>query len=205
MIYFVIPAREGSKGLPGKNRILYDYTASIIPDDLKSKTIVVTDDLDIVERSKHFRIMWHEMGDESNMRDVLIDAAREFEMAANDIIVMLYVTYPERKFSDVAGAMEYFVSKGASSLLCRKSVKTHPYLCIYSDGHQVVNHDYYRRQDYPPCYEISHFVSIVRVGELPNLRRNLYNDDTIYIDIYDVADIDTQEDLQKCESVFLPR
>ena len=35
----VIPAREGSKGLPHKNRKLFKYTADIIPEELRSKLI----------------------------------------------------------------------------------------------------------------------------------------------------------------------
>lgn len=205
MIYFVIPAREGSKGLPGKNRILFDYTANIIPDEFNPSTIVVTDDEKIGNMAGKFSIVWHEMGDLSNMRDVLIHVARERRMSDDDIIVMLYLTYPERRFVDVMSALDFFVENGASSLLCRKDVKTHPYMCIYANGRPVVDHDYYRRQDYPSCYEISHFIAIVKVGELPLLKRNLYNGATIFIDVPDFVDVDTKEDLDKCENASLHR
>ena len=49
MIYYVIPARKGSKGLPFKNRKLFDITAKTIPDDAKPHTIVSTDDEHISE------------------------------------------------------------------------------------------------------------------------------------------------------------
>ena len=46
--WFVIPARKGSKGLPGKNRILLKYTIDTIPKDYHKKVIVSTDDIEII-------------------------------------------------------------------------------------------------------------------------------------------------------------
>ena len=45
----IIPARSGSKGLPGKNRKLFDFTASIIPEDFIADTFVLTDDPEIYD------------------------------------------------------------------------------------------------------------------------------------------------------------
>ena len=51
---------------------------------------------------------------------------------------------------------------------------------IYENGKQLVDHDLYRRQDYPKVFELSHLVTIFDVSELPNLNENIYNDKTIY-------------------------
>ena len=48
--WFIIPARRGSKGVPFKNRFLIQYVIDSIPDNLKEKIIVSTDDEYIVEQ-----------------------------------------------------------------------------------------------------------------------------------------------------------
>ena len=53
-IKYLIPARKGSKGLPGKNRLLFDETANL----LKGKDVIVsTDDEVIIEKSKNINLM----------------------------------------------------------------------------------------------------------------------------------------------------
>ena len=63
-------------------------------------------------------------------------------------------------------------------------------------GDQLVAHDYYRRQDYPTCFEISHFMCIFKVFELGNLNSNMYNTDTIFYPINDKVDVDEKEDYE---------
>ena len=83
-------------------------------------------------------------------------------MDPSDIIVMLYLTYPERKFSDINKILNIYKEKKINSLLCCVEPKSHPYLCLFKQdnnhGKQVIEHDMYRRQDYPECFEISHFM-----------------------------------------------
>jgi len=43
MIWYVIPAREGSKGLPSKNRLLFNFTAETVK-SVNQDVIVTTDD-----------------------------------------------------------------------------------------------------------------------------------------------------------------
>jgi hypothetical protein len=64
-------------------------------------------------------------------------------------------------------------------------------------GSQIVDHDLYRYQDYPEVFEISHYIAIQEVGELPNLNRNLYNEDTVFYPIENVIDVDYEEDFEK--------
>ena len=199
-IYYVIPARKGSKGLPNKNRILLQYTIQKIPEDYYSNVIITTDDEEIKNQCGSFRVIDRPgelANDTANIRDVLIHASQG--MREKDLIVMLYLPYPEREWNEVLDAIDFFVTYKCKSMLCRKEVMTHPYLCVYESGKQVVKHDLYRRQDYPKCYEISHYIAIAIVEELHNLNKNLYNIDTFYYDIQDVIDVDTEEDLKRYE------
>jgi len=129
------------------------------------------------------------------MEDVIIK--RNIEK--NDTIVMLYLTYPERKWKNVINILEHFKQQKARSLLCAKDVMTHPYMCIYRDknrGRQIIKHDLYRRQDYPDCLEISHFLCIFLASEIKKLNKNMYNKDTNYYKIDEVIDVDQQKDLE---------
>jgi CMP-N-acetylneuraminic acid synthetase len=66
-------------------------------------------------------------------------------------------------------------------------------------GKQLKAHDLYRRQDYPVCFEISHFISIFTSGELYKLNNNLYNGSTLFYKIPDMIDVDYRTDLKKLD------
>jgi CMP-N-acetylneuraminic acid synthetase len=204
VIYYVIPARKGSKGYPGKNRELFLYTYRQIP--AGSRIIVPTDDDMIETMCLKDQIYWRVMDDLSSMKDVLLDCVAARKMKNDDIIVMLYCTYPGRKTEDITGALDFFNRHHGKSLLCRKEVKTNPHLCMYDHGlhgEQVIEHRKYRRQDYQRVFEISHYIAIIKVDELPNVNRNLYNQDTIYYPIDDVIDVDSEEDYENFMSLHL--
>ena len=199
----LIPARKGSKGLLNKNRKLLDYTLSSIPKELLKHTYVSTNDKEISSRASkicnvHNRSERFAADDSSTLS--LVQEFRDYlELGPNEILVLLYLTYPQRSFSDVVDAYNLFKKKRLDSLLCKKEPLTHPHLCMYemSDGKgsQVVQHNLYRRQDYPKVFEISHYISIFRVDEIRNLNSNLYNNDTFFYGINEKIDIDTQSDL----------
>ena len=63
-------------------------------------------------------------------------------------------------------------------------------------GKQIISLDLYRRQDYPECFEVSHFVCIFQVDEISNLNKNMYNDDTYFYQISDDVDVDYESDFE---------
>jgi CMP-N-acetylneuraminic acid synthetase len=207
MIKYVIPARRNSKGLPFKNRKLFDYTIKSIPYEFLSSVIVTTDDEVIIEKCKSFGVNYFFRDpslalDETSTKDVITDLVNRGLLSDDDICVMLYLTYPERNWDDVTKAILFIDKNKAKSLLCKKDIQgTHPYLFMFDNndntGTQLVTHNLYRRQDYPKVFEISHFISIFEVTELFNLNNNLYNKDTIYYPIGNVVDVDTKNDLSK--------
>lgn len=202
-IFYIIPARVGSKGLPLKNRRLIKYAFPVLK-NFSGTVIISTDDEQIKQKyNNHFLI--HDRSkktssDTASMKSVLREVIKYYQLNKNDILVTLYLTYPQRKKKDVQNAIEYFLNNKSDSLLCCKPVKTHPYLCIYKDGSQVVNHDMYRRQDYPEAFEISHFISITKAGALKKLNNNLYNKDTLFYHIDDKIDVDDKKDLEEFEN-----
>ena len=206
--HIVIPARKGSKGYPEKNRHLLDHTIKSIPEEYMDRVIVTTNDEEIINKinETQSKCKIHRRSEESaidtaSTKECLEEVIDKFELKSD--IIMLYLTYPERKWIDVIEAYEWFKGCSAKSMLCREELDTHPYLCLYdiedNKGKQLVEHDLYRRQDYPKCFKISHMISIFNVNELKNLNMNLYNTDTVYYKIDSSLDVDYIEDMENLD------
>ena len=204
--FFVIPARRDSKGLPFKNRKLLDYTINNIPIELHEKTIVTTNDEKIIEKlsATNINVLRRDEQlclDDISIKDVMLDVVKKFQMKSNDTIVMLYLTSPDRKFSDIEKILGYYYERKIKTLTCCVEPKTHPYLVLFKKenqkGEQVVKHDLYRRQDYPECFEIRHFVCIFQVDEIQKLNSNMYNENTIFYKIDSDIDVDHENDLKE--------
>ena len=204
--FFIIPARRDSKGLPFKNRKLLDYTINSIPIELHEKTIVTTNDEKIIEKlsATNVNVLKRDEQlclDDISIKDVMLDVVKKFQMKSNDTIVMLYLTSPDRKFSDIKKILGYYYERKIKTLTCCVEPKTHPYLFLFKKenqkGEQVVKHDLYRRQDYPECFEIRHFVCIFQVDEIQKLNSNMYNESTIFYKIDSDIDVDHENDLKE--------
>jgi len=81
-------------------------------------------------------------------------------------------------------------------------VLTHPCLTMIIDDETgsprpVLDHKYYQRQQYPECFEISHYICMFRYGVLKDLNRNMYNEDTQYFSIDRTIDVDSEKDYEK--------
>ena len=204
--FFIIPARRDTKGLPFKNRKLLDYTINNIPIELHEKTIVTTNDEKIIEKlsATNINVLRRDEQlclDDISIKDVMLDVVKKFQMKSNDTIVMLYLTSPDRKFSDIKKILGYYYERKIKTLTCCVEPKTHPYLVLFKKenqkGEQVVKHDLYRRQDYPECFEIRHFVCIFQVDEIQKLNSNMYNESTIFYKIDSDIDVDHENDLKE--------
>jgi CMP-N-acetylneuraminic acid synthetase len=200
----VIPARKNSKGLPGKNRMLFEPTAISIPSFLSSSTIVTTDDELIIEHAKNKLFSIHNRDscladDNTSIRDVVESVISDFRLASDELIVLLYLTYPQRTWYDVERALHELQSTNSRSLLCSFDLDVSPYLMAYhlpnSKAKQVIKHDLYRRQDYPACVEISHFVCMFYADEVRYLNKNMYNDNTHFMKCSKKIDVDLPEHL----------
>ena len=199
----IIPARAGSKGWPGKNVKLFDYTINNIPSKYRKLVTVSTDDDKIEALSMEssvdvYRRPEELSNDTCDIKSTLADTVSTLNTNKDDIIIVLYLTYPDRQWSDVESMYNTFVSNSYKSMLCRQPVATHPCLVMYDEedykGKLVLEHNYYQRQQYPKCFEISHYICMFRVGELPRLGKNMYNKNTRYYSIDRCFDIDNEAD-----------
>jgi len=195
----VIPARKGSKGLPFKNRKLIGYTLRSIPEEFQDKIIIATNDEFLIKKYNSYNIFKRseEVSSDTSSTKSLFLEMREYIRTEN--IIMLYLTYPERTFKHIERAIKFYEDNKAKSLLCSKKLRVSPFLMMYKSGvkgRQIVDHNLHRRQDYPECFELSHFISIFNRKELDKLNNNLYNKDTVFYSIEDIVDIDTSLDLE---------
>lgn len=205
----IIPARFGSKGFPLKNRRLFDSTALIIPTELRTSVWVTTDDVEIVRmaRAHGFNVILrpeHLSGDTISTKATLIHAIKSAEISPEELVCVLYLTYPQRTWEEVIKAKEWFLENTGDaivySMLCKKEVESHPYLCMHEEGNfgsQIIEHDLYRRQDYPKCFEISHYIILFKAGNIDALNNNMYNRFTLFYPISSVVDVDYENDLNK--------
>lgn len=205
-LWIVLPARQGSVGFPNKNRLLFEYTALQIPDYLKSRTVITTDDEVLKTAAKELGFVVVDRPENlatatANTRDVLTHAKDTLSIKDSDTIIMLYLTFPERAFRDVIRVYDFYKENDARSILCKSKVDKHPYLCLYEEpnnkGTQVVSHDLYRRQDYPKCFFVLHYVFVSVASEIKKLNKNLYNDNTLYYPIERKIDIDEPVHFEK--------
>jgi CMP-N,N'-diacetyllegionaminic acid synthase len=209
-IKIIIPARYGSKGAPFKNRRLIQYTVDAALEITCDKNIYIsTDDdaikdvyvgqLHIIDRPYEFAT------DEASVKDVILHAKGIIKPSDDTLLVVLYPTYPLRTREHIEDAIAFFKKHKAKSLLCKKEYRgVSPYLMMFpvdgDKGSQVVTHNLYRRQDYPPVFEVCHYIIVMRADELEKLNNNLYNEDTLFFPIDNgfvkIIDVDDEKDIK---------
>lgn len=208
--YFLIAAREGSKGFPYKNRKLFNYTAEIIPKMFCSKVYVSTDDdiikskakthdFNVVDRPKELA------QDSSSLKPVIKHFIDAYNIDENSTIVLLFLTYPERTWDDVKKILNVFHEKKCNSLICADEVSEHPYLCFYElengRGKLVVDHSLYRRQDYPKCFKQSMYLGCYKAKIVEKLHDLLFEEDTFFYKLdASKIDVDYEEDYNDAKS-----
>lgn len=203
---FVIPARRGSKGFPFKNRKLFKYTAELVK-KFKEDVIVTSDDEVIKEMSKNYNFTFHHRSkknssDTATTKDMMSEVINDLISDPDELIVMLYLTYPERLLIDIEAGLKFFNDNDCKSMLCKEKVSHSPYLMMYDEGNflgtQVIKHDLCRRQDYRDCFRLCHFLCIFKASEIEKLNNNLYNKETKFMPRKDISiDVDTSEDLKR--------
>ena len=184
-VMFFIPARRNSKGFKFKNRTLIDFTLNSIPKEYFSQVYISTDDEELKLKSKKANINIIDRPtelaqDKTSMKEVLQHFIEVVHISQDTDIVLLYLTYPERTWDDIVEIYEFFKDSKANSLVCAEEVEVteHPYLCFYEKenlrGELVVNHNLYRRQDYPKCFIIKHVCCCYKPNIVKKLHLNMF-------------------------------
>lgn len=185
-ILYVIPARGGSKGIPGKNikplagKPLINYTVDVARQLAEDKDIcVTTDDAEIinaVERSglKVPFVRPAELAtDKSGTYEVLLHAIDFYKKQGinYDTLVLLQPTSPFRTVEDVKACLNLY-TQDIDMVVSVKPATTNPYYNAFEtdeDGFLHIskgNGNYTRRQDVPKVWEYNGAVYVINVESL---------------------------------------
>lgn len=223
-ILCVIPARGGSKRLPGKNimelngmpMIAYSIEAAL-GSEFVDRVIVSTDDEEIKEVALRFGaevpfMRPAELGrDDSTSIDVLLHAVKwleEKEGYTFDLLVLLQATSPLRGFEDVDSCVKMIADSGADNVISVTASHTNPYLTMLEIGEDgFARHfkesDYNGTGSHPSVFEINGAVYVWR-KETINRERPFFLDKTMpyVMDAERSIDIDTIMDFKIAEMVL---
>lgn len=225
-ILAVIPARGGSKGVPGKNikllngKPLLEYTSEIaLASKLLTEVIVSTDDEKIIGVSRSLGVKvpfirpFELTQDHTPTIDVIIHALKWFQNqnVFFDAVCLLQVTSPFRTIDFLDAAIEKFSNSGCDSLVSVQKVP-HQYnphwtfvtnangnLKIATGETKIIS----RRQELPDAFHRDGSIYITKTEVVLN-EHSLYGKSTAFIesdpDFY--VNIDTLEDWKKAEKMI---
>lgn len=220
----VIPARGGSKGLPGKNlrglgrlSLVAHAIASARESHGLTRCIVSTDSEDIAaEARRHgadvpFIRPPDLASDQAGMVPVLQHAVRWLEQSAHvrpDLVVTLQPTSPFRVGADIDRTIAKVLETGADSAQTVTEASYHPFFMKTLDGDRTValfadGHRYVRRQDAPAVFQPSGAVYVTRYDTLMKHGHVLGVDNRAIVMGFEAsANIDTEWDFLLAEVIL---
>lgn len=219
----MIPARSGSKGIPGKNikklhgKPLINYTIEAAKEIFEnSQVIVSTDDKEIAEiAASHganipFLRPKELAQDDSSTRDVILHLVDYFERQKSmpSVIVLLQVTSPLRNSKHLNEALDLFFHKDCDMVVSVTESKTSPYFNLYEEnkeGYLQKSKDgaFTRRQDVPPVYEYNGAIYIFKTKSIVESEMKDFEKITKYVmSKNDSVDIDDEVDWKIAEYIL---
>lgn len=181
----LIPARGGSKSIPGKNIVLLEglplIAYSILAaeqSETVSRIVVSTDDLEIAEVGRRFGAEVPFMRPASLAGDATpsiavvrhaLDILKKEEGYQPDVLVLLQPTSPLRSSEDIDAAVEKLLDSGCDSVVSVTAAGQHPYWMYTLQGDRLLplNDEgigVMRRQDLPDVYCLNGAVYATRPG-----------------------------------------
>ncbi len=225
-VLILIPARGGSKGIPGKNikplagRPLIYYTLDIAKrfleiNKIEAEICVSTDDYEIQRSVNDYGIDTpfirpdYLSTDESTTTDVILHAInfyKEIEIEFN-YVILLQPTSPFRRLIDLNNSWE--IVQNDSDLNAVISVfdsGANPYYNLVEEKNgfiekTIIISNITRRQDTPKVYQLNGAIYIFKVDEFLKVNSiiNLEKIKKIEMPLINSIDIDYQSDWDYCE------
>ena len=189
---YIIPARGGSKGIPGKNikplagKPLIAYSVEVAQQLAPDCDIcVTTDDLEIIATVENMGIKVPfvrpaELAtDHSGTYEVLLHALNHYEQQgiSYDRIVLLQPTSPFRTVDDVNNCLKLY-TPDIDMVVSVKQASANPYYNAFETDENGFLHiskgegNYTRRQDAPPVWEYNGAVYVINTQSLRKMPLN---------------------------------
>lgn len=217
---YLIPARAGSKGLPGKNTrllngkplIAYSIEFAIASAAVDDTICISTDDLSIEEIAAGYGIKLPfirpaELAtDTAGSREVILHAINYYEGLGRefDAVLLLQPTSPFRANADKENIFAAFDSD-CDMAVSVKASKDNPYFNMFEEnenGFLVKSKagNYTRRQDCPEVYCMNGSLYLIRVSSLKNKKMGEFEHiRKVLMPEERSIDIDTMRDWQIAE------
>ena len=218
-ILYLIPARGGSKGLPGKNiKILgnkplinysIDFARNFTTDiNICGSTYYIDNIKSVYENNLkiEFKRPKNLSTDNATTNDVIIHAINYYESIGRhyDLVVLLQPTSPFRKIKDLQNMLSNW-TKDLDLLVSVKESHDSPYFNMFEENldgflEKITGLGITRRQDAPKVYALNGSIYVYKVSSIKNnqikkikkyIMRNSINS----------LDIDTSFDFLICETV----
>lgn len=222
-IVAIIPARGGSKGIPGKNtkelagKPLIAYTLeATLSSKLRDRVVVSTDDKEIAGIAERYgaKVIMRpaELATDTAPTEPVLEHAvkwlEEYEIYKPDIIVLLQPTSPLRNREHIDEALSMFLGNDYDSLL--SVCPTHAFLwSVGENGACSINYDFknrQRRQDIVPEYRENGAIYITKYEVLMREHNRLGGKIGLYVmSEEDSLEIDTEFDFWLCQQVILKK
>jgi N-acylneuraminate cytidylyltransferase len=226
-ILALIPARGGSKRLPGKNiRILGDKPLIVWSIDAAKgipeicDILVSTDSSEIAEISKESGVLvpWLRPADLATDTASSVDVALhaldwyEAEKGAVDGLLLLQPTSPFRTKETICTGIALFAKHGHSSVVGVSPTHAHPMWTLKMEGNYLVPYMKEhaletRSQDLPPAYVVNGSFYLISPTELKTFK-SFFGSKTVPLLIESPQkelDIDTERDLKIAAGIAITR
>ncbi|MEQ9265263.1 MAG: acylneuraminate cytidylyltransferase family protein [Balneolaceae bacterium] len=224
-VLIIIPARGGSKGVPGKNikklrgKPLISYTIDAAREVLEDEYICLsTDSKEIKELAESIGlevpfIRPSELAqDTSGTYEVLIHALDFYEQkgVSFDIVVLLQPTSPLRTKAHIKEALELY-SDDLDMVVSVKETSANPYYVLFEEDSmgflkKSKKGDFIRRQDCPRVWEYNGAIYIINVVSLRKKKLHQFERIRKYVmDDFHSIDIDTKLDFEIADYLISKR
>jgi N-acylneuraminate cytidylyltransferase len=218
----IIPARGGSKGVPGKNikllngKPLIQYTIEAAKKVFPVETICVSTDnpeIALVAESLGLTVPFirpQELAtDTAGTYEVLLHAIKQYESYGfyADVLILLQATSPFRTAEQIIDGIEMF-DDTCEMVVSVKETKANPYYVLKEENEEgwlvpSKKSNFLRRQDCPKVYELNGAIYIINIEALKQKSISEFTNIKKYVmDEVSSHDIDTMWDWNIAEIII---
>ncbi|MFT7155106.1 MAG: CMP-N,N'-diacetyllegionaminic acid synthase [Parvicella sp.] len=213
-VLYIIPARGGSKGIPGKNiknlagKPLIQYTLEAAQEvTINDHICVSTDSIEIKEVVENLGLKVPflrppELSTDTANSEVVIKHALEYfeeNSVIYDYVVLLQPTSPFRTGKHIEEALK-LINNNVDMVVSVSETKSNPYYVLFEEntsGNLIKSKEgsFTRRQDCPTVYELNGAIYVINVNALKTKKSLKHFDKLVKYGMDHVSSIDIDEPL----------